>query len=1109
MRMIDGELRLSASDLMRFQGCAHASALDLRQLEVGDLAPDEDTAEARLLQRQGDDHEAAYLEALRAEGRSIVEITKDDLTLEQAVAQTADALKAGPDIIFQGAFLGGRWGGYSDFLEKKDRPSGLGGWSYEVIDTKLKRSPDPKHVLQLSLYSDLLEQMQGLRPQAAHIQLGDGNRFSVRLDDVADYARHTRSTFEGFIGTRPSTRPTRVSSCKLCRWRSTCQAEWEDADSLTLVAGITTSQRLKLEAAGIVTMPALAARQERVPQLSPDIQIRLAIQARLQQARRAGGPPDFVLRAIEAGRGLSLVPEPDAGDVFYDIEGDPYYADGLEYLHGVWFFEDDTWRYRAFWAHDREQEGIAAGELLEFLVERLERFPGAHVYHYANYEIAALRRVTAFHRRGEAAMDQLQRQLRFVDLHRVVSGGLIASEPGYSIKDLEVFYMEKRDGDVATAGASVVMYETWRETGSDEALAQIRDYNETDCRSTQLLRDWLVTRVRPADLPWRPLGPVPDAGALARVEAEEAEVEALREKLAPVREDFSDEIADLVLDLNAFHEREDKPTWWAIFDRLSRESEDLIEDLDCLAGLVATGPAEKDKLSMARVYSYPPQETKLRAGKKPCAKPADGPTVVDLAEMTHDTVRLRSTLKNFVLPDRLDLIPPKPIGNKPLRAAIAAVTEGLIARTGEHPAIADLLRRSPPRFTDGLRPNGIIDPSAELVAETSAAIQAMDHSVLAIQGPPGTGKTYASAAAIVDLVRSGRRVAVSSNSHKAVANLLTAIAARARSKGVDCSIVQKVSDDGDAAEDPDVVAVKGNTPPEITAADVVGTTAWHFATYAEPAFDHLFIDEAGQVSLANLVAMARSARNLVLVGDPMQLPQPLQGLHPGSSGASCLEYLIGEHRVVPADKGIFLGVSRRMHPAICDFISQAVYEGRLTNDAGAGLQRLTARDGTTSLVGAHIEPVVHSGRSQASPEEVDAVVAAVGHLLGATFHDRDGAVRPIEGEDILVVAPYNAQVNALRTALPADIRVGTVDRFQGQEAPICLISMATSSAEELPRDIEFLFSLNRINVAISRAQVMAVMFASPALLDTPCRTVDQMALVNTLCRLAAYVPRRP
>lgn len=1106
MRKIAGEIRLSASDIMRFKVCAHATALDLRHMEIGDLSPVGDDEEAELLQRQGDAHELAYLEQLRADGRTIVEIAKDGIQLEESVRLTREALLAGADIIFQGAFLSGPWGGYSDFLEKVDRPSNLGSHSYEVVDTKLKRSPDPKHILQLVLYSDLLAEMQGTAPEFAHLELGNGTRFSIRLADVSAYSRHARGMLQSFLAEWPETRSEPVSGCGLCRWRDHCQDEWDRADSLALVAGMGRSQRVKVEAAGIATISGLAAFEGRIPHLALPTQQRLQTQARLQNARRNGGDAAFELRTHEPGRGFALLPQADNGDIFYDIEGDPYFAGGLEYLHGVWYRVDGAWVFRAFWAHDREEEGRAVAALLVFFADHMRRHPQAHIYHYAAYEMTALRKLTALHRVGEAVMDQLQRERRFVDLYRVVSGGLIASEPGYSIKNLEIFYMEKRDGDVATAGASVVFYERWRETAEDALLEKIEDYNRTDCVSTQLLRDWLIANVRPVDQPWPILAEVSADSALADVDAEEAEIAALSARLDPVRARLGTEAADLLLDLNFFHKREDKPAWWSIFDKLAQESEDLVDDLDCLIGLEAVGPATPvTKQSYQRVYSYPLQETKLRAGKRPCLKPADGPDGIEITAMDRDqrTITLKRTYKKGDLPDRIDLLPPMPIANKTLRQAIAAVTDDIIAGRGGYQAIEHLLCRTLPTFLGGARAGGIVDPAGDLPAQTGTAIADMDNTTLAIQGPPGTGKTYVSALSIVDLVRAGRRCAISSNSHKAIGNLVAGVAERAAAEGLNCRIVRKASDDGDDDDHPLVTMVADNDAPEIATADVVGATAWHFARYDEPAYDYLFVDEAGQVSMANICAMARAAKNIVLVGDPMQLPQPLQGIHPGRSGESALEYLMDGSRVIPPERGIFMPVSRRMHPDVCRFISAAVYDSKLVSDAAAGTQTLVKRDGTV-LIGATLEPVVHFGRSQTCAEEITVIRSHIDAILGSHYRDREGVERELTLRDILVVAPYNAAVNELIAALPAGIRVGTVDRFQGQEAPVCLVSMTTSSAEEMPRDIDFLFSLNRINVAISRAQVAAIVLASPLLLEVPCRTVKDMTLVNTLCLLHEY-----
>ena len=522
----------------------------------------EDTA---LLQKQGDAHEAGHLGRLREAGRGIIEIDRGDLP--QNADPTRTALTQGHDVIFQGAFLSGNWGGWSDFLERVESPSALGPFSYEVTDTKLKRRPHPKHVLQLVLYSDLLTEIQGVAPEYAHVELGDGTRATLRLSEYAAYARMARERLERFVANPEPTRPIPCVDCSLCRWGDHCAQVWEKEDSLFNVANISRGQAKKLEAQGIRTMEALANLDQPVRGMAENTRHRLVTQARLQHARKTGTPA-FELRIPEPGKGFDLLPEPQPGDLFYDIEGDPHYEGGLEYLHGVWF--DD--KFQAFWGHDHAAEAAALTPLLEFFRIRLTAHPSARIYHYAPYEITALRRLTTKYGIGEAFLDRLLRERRFVDLFSVVRGALIGSEVNYSIKSMEAFYDRKRDGEVKTAGGSVVAYERWRETGEQQILDEIEDYNRIDCISTQELRDWLVD-IRPS-APWPLLG---QDGASKEAE-EDGETQSLRSALSA--SSLSPERQDLLFNLGLFHKREAKPAQWAVFDSVGKEQDDLIDDLD-------------------------------------------------------------------------------------------------------------------------------------------------------------------------------------------------------------------------------------------------------------------------------------------------------------------------------------------------------------------------------------------------------------------------------------------------------------------------------------------------------------------------------------------------
>ncbi|MCB1330800.1 MAG: TM0106 family RecB-like putative nuclease, partial [Maritimibacter sp.] len=934
--------QLSASDLMRFTTCRHATQLDIARLAGEGPERAEDSDDAALLQRYGDAHEAAHLAGLRDRGLKVIEIR--DLEFDEALVATGEALASGADVIFQGALAGGegavRWGGWSDFLERVDRPSDLGPFSYEVADTKLKKKPVPGHVLQLVLYSDLLAPLQGLVPERAHVELGNGERFSFRLGEYSAYARAARRRLEAFVQAPDETRPVPVAGCALCRWRDHCAERWQDEDSLFLVAGVSRTQVSKLEAAGIKTMEALARLTEPVAGMATSTREKLTVQARLQHARRTG-TPDYELREVEPGRGFTLMPPPSPGDLYYDIEGDPFYregrVEGLEYLHGVW----DGTNFTPFWAHDHAEERRALEALFEMFDARLGADPGAHIYHYAAYEITALRRLCARHGFGETMLDRWLRERRFVDLFAVVRGGLIASEKSYSIKEMEAFLNVTREGEVKTAGGSVVAYEEWRESGDDHILQEIEDYNEVDCVSTEKLRHWLVT-IRP-DIPWREVG---ESQEDKQVE-EDAEEQALRARLAA--SDLAPYRQQLLFDLAQFHAREAKPSAWSVFDAAASDTETLIDNTDTLAGLRALGPSRPEKRSTARDYSFPPQETKLRVGGKAQIALEDGFATVDVIAL--DRLDRHVTLKlgpkwGKALPDRTDLLPNFAIDARIIQGAIAAVIDDQCGPR-DFRATDDLLSGTPPRFR-GPSPLGLHDDPVKAVTE---AVKALDNSVLPVQGPPGTGKTYVTARAILALVRAGKRVGVASNSHAAIVNVLMGCIGALDPDDPDLTVemldvVYKAGSGPDPLM-PESHAIQVVTKPDdpaIGSARILGGTAWQFARDdLVGAFDYLFVDEAGQVSLANLVGMSRAARNLVLVGDPRQLPQVIQGTHPWPANLSALEWLLGDHTTIPADRGVFLGTTRRMHPDLCGYISNQFYDHRLEAHPDTAKQRVDAQ----------------------------------------------------------------------------------------------------------------------------------------------------------------------
>jgi predicted RecB family nuclease len=1103
---------LSATDLNNYLGCRHATFLDLAALRQPEATTESDPY-LDLLQKKGLEHEQKYLSYLKGQGKRIAEINRDS-TIGQRVAQTLSAMAEGHDVIYQGTLFDAPWMGYADFLVRVDQRSHLREYFYEVIDTKLARTARPTHVIQLCVYSKLLGAVQEQLPANIHLVMGDLTQLSLPLTYFLYYVELAQRRIEAFVAA-----PPRLSfgepcgHCGYCRWQDHCTSEWERIDHLSLVANISRSQIAKLKAVSVDTVRKLSnlASGATIPNLQRETLSRLRQQAQLQIIKRDTGTDRYELLELPPGKGFARMPKPDPGDLFFDMEGDPLAEGGLEYLFGFVYTDSGVNRFKAFWAHSRTEEKSAYEEAMDFIVRRFSEYPDAHIYHYASYEETAIKRLSVLHGKRESELDNLLRQHKLVDLYKVVREGLRLSEPRYSLKNLETFYMGKRQSDVRSGGESIVVYEEWRELGDPALLKQIEDYNATDCHSILQLREWLL-KLRPQAIPWF-TGAVTDENETEREESRTEAEKHLHLTTAHLLDHVPEqekEYRELVSQLLEFHRREAKPQWWAMFNRQELSEEELIDDADCIGGLRAdpSRPPQADKRSLIHTFRFPPQDYKLGVGDHPLR--ADTlENVGEIVELDDEqfTVSLRIGNKAPPFPETFSLIPGKPIKTEVLRDAIYRYADAVIAGTSRYRAITSLLRKQLPAVDEVESGEPIIKGDSTL-ATAVTAICGLKNSYLLVQGPPGTGKTFTASHAIIELLAKGKRVGVSSNSHKAINTLLASIERLAAERKFMFRGAKKCSDDdhglgGRFIEDifDNQTVVSGNY-------DLVAGTAWLFArTDLDQALDYVFIDEAGQVSLANIIAIGVSARNIVLIGDQMQLAQPTQGIHPGKSGLSALEYALGDHATVPPSLGIFLNQTRRMHPDLCRFVSDAFYDSRLIPDPANRGQKLVLRANTDQVLaptGIRFVEVDHTNCSQSSQAEAERLATVYDTLMGKRWINSQGTEAPVQGRDILVVSPYNMQVDLLRRMLPIGARVGTVDKFQGQEAAVVLISMATSSAEDMPHNIEFLYSRNRLNVAISRARCLAVIFANPRLLETPCSNIEQMRLVNAWCWAKAY-----
>jgi uncharacterized protein len=1131
MRVAGHSIILSPSDLSSFLSCRHRTALDLAVARGVLTMPSVDNPFAASLQRLGDTHEQRYVAALRAAGLTVVDLKDATSRRERTLA----ALRAGADIIVQARLEGDDLGGYADILRKVDEPSDLGDWSYEVQDTKLARETKGGTIVQLSAYTDMLARIQGRVPAAFQVVTPDPVNpvQSYRTQDYAAYYRTIVTALRTAVsqGHEPLMEahyPEPVEACAVCRWESRCVARRRANDHLSFIANAGRTHRAELTSQGYDTLAA-AARMPVPVTFKPvrgarETYGRIGQQARVQHQQRVEGRPIYERLAIVDGAGLSRLPEPTDADMFLDLEGATFAREGgREYLFGLWM----NGQYRAWWATDDAGEQAAFEQVIDLITETWMRHPRMHVYHFNHYEPTALKKLMGRYATRAEALNQLLRAERLVDLYPIARQAVRAGVESYSIKKLEQFSGYRRRVPLHGVYDALLAVDFALESNAPDAIsAAMRDsvqgYNEDDCRSTEALRNWLETlRAECAacgeDVP-RPNG---EAGAASPdLAALQLEAEALRERLLdgidakasePTHADHPRWLLAYLVD---FHKREENAEWWEYYRLKELPDEDLLDERSAIADLafverlgMVIGKTGKPTKSVIDRYTYPAQEVEV--GRKGKLHARDGRAFGEI--VAHDRhARLIDVTKG---PSRADFHPDAVfaadvIPTKTQQKSVMRLAERWLSEHGDGVVTADssscglqLLSRQPPRLNSG----PFVAAAGETAQQFGARIVTdLDRTTLAIQGPPGAGKTYVGAQMIRALLRAGKKVGVTAVSHRVIHNLLTEVVKQASASGEPVRAAVKVTDASDAPStaigeiadnDEALAALSGGQ------VNVLGGTAWLWSREnAANAVDVLFVDEAAQMSLANVLAISHAADSIVMLGDPRQLEQPLKGAHPDGVGISALQHVLGDGETMPADRGIFLPTTYRMSPAICRFTSELFYEEKLTALDSLSNQELR---GTGAYDGSHLwlVPVEHDGNQSASEEEVDVVARLVDTLRGASWIDAHGISHPLTPHDIRIVAPFNAQVNRIIDRLgPDGPPVGTVDRFQGQTAAVVIYSMTTSRPEDAPRGLEFLYSLNRLNVATSRARCAVFLVASPRLFEPECRTPRQMQLANALCR---------
>ncbi|GAB3267564.1 TM0106 family RecB-like putative nuclease [Arthrobacter pigmenti] len=1173
------DLVYSASDLVIASQCEYQllRKLDEKLGRVAKLDIAEDQMLVRTAEL-GDVHEHRVLEEYRqkfgawdaAAGTGVYEldaaaINRDSLTDKHD--ETIASLEACADVVFQGSFFDGQFHGRSDFLVN------TGDGVYAVYDTKLARHAKVEALLQLAAYGDqLIQAGLAVHPEVTLV-LGTGAHSNHSLHDLLPVFRERRQRLLEITAThRNPQKPVEwnredITSCGRCDY---CQEEVHKTRDLLLVANMSVARRKKLRDQGIYTIDDLASAD--IPAGNAGLR-KLQDQARMQTGTahadgevsypdHDGAEQTLRYRVLD-DHTLDRLPSPSNGDIFFDFEGDPLWQDehgrwGIEYLFGV--VEPATNPgaepvFKPFWAHNRAEERRALVDFLDYVEDHRRTYPDMKIYHYAAYEKTALRNLSAQHGVGEEVVDQWLREGVLFDLLPMVRNSIRISENSYSIKKLEPLYMgtELRSGEITDAGASVVAYAIYcqqRDAGEQEqaakTLAGIEDYNHYDCLSTLKLRDWLLRLAQERGIEPRQLSSeavdVVRTTVAANASPEETRLLGYLEAVPGRELSDDDQAVAMVAAAVNYHRRENKQFWWAHFDRLESGLEEWEDTTDVftvqraevvsdwekpnsrsnpvrhlkLTGMLGAGSNYKAGKTFFRIYEEPDIPEDLRPELTNNSIRA-GWFETEILEVDHDGVHDVLVVKEKLKRGGLEyeqvpiaLSPGRPIGTVNLEAALAelaSVVSRQLPELPNHPGLDILRRRASvlatlpglPEVQDG--PTGYVDAIAAAVAD-------LDHSYLAVQGPPGTGKTYVGSHVIKQLVANGWKVGVVGQSHAVVENLIKA----AIEAGVPEGQVAKKTDSKDLPwsrrgenDVATLLSAEGGA--------LVGGTAWTMAGQQVPAgsLDLLVIDEAGQFCLADTLAVSGATRRLLLLGDPQQLPQVSQGKHPEPVNESALGWLAAGHPTLPGQMGYFLADSWRMHPELCGAVSRLSYEGRLESAEAAARRHL---EGVPA--GVECVMVPHTGNSTSSTEEAVVVEEQVRGHLGLKWTDgQETPASTLEEADILVVAPYNAQVQAIREQLSSaglsGIRVGTVDKFQGQQAVVVIVSMACSNASEAPRGIEFLLNRNRVNVAISRGQWRAVIIRSPELtkhMPKKPAALEQLGAFVGLCTSREPGPQR-
>ena len=1158
MQKIGDQLVINAHDLISVLECDHRNLLNKLVVEKVISKPDQKAdANLELIKDLGLTFEKKKLKQLIDEGKDVITIAEVNKNGDrhknylEACLQTIEAMKKDPDIIYQGVLYTEDFLGYVDFLVIAKNADGSvlrdqnGLAIYEPADTKLARTAKKSAVVQVAVYAEVMTRLGLSMPEKVHLWLGSGEELSYRTDDVVPLAKHLFERIKELNQVKNELPKIlwaeKRTACDMCIWKDHCENARKADDDISLVYNTRVETRKKLRAAGLNTIEKLAnsTLEDKPSGISIKTFEKLTAQALIQYKNKTG-EDDIPVFELVSEKELSLLPPRSKGDVWFDMEGDPHALDGrgLEYLFGLVHQEENNLPFVTFGASNQVEEKRAFENFIDWILQRFEQYPDMHIYHYANYENTTLKRLAMNYETRQEDLDTILKNGLLVDLFKILKKSLRFSTSSLSLKKIEKVYGRSHKGDVATASDSIIQYEhiiKLREENNheeaDRILQNIYDYNEVDCQSTKELDDWLRKVATDNKI---------IVGQLRQPEIfeedyleddEEIVIDPVAEKLELLNTYLEGAIdakwdeaiirgLEILIGSINYHKQEKSPTWWQHFERVKSEEDELIDD-NGVVFIEDASPGEWTKEGKQRsfrrlthiksngyglsdVFSPGEEVYSLYSDE---LNPIDVLTLSD-SDRGYYKAKVVPTTMGWAIEERskagkegwpntpIAVLPGPPIDTKTLTKVLLTLADQTISRLEEGNSAfgdncwADIAMRRQPRNLN----NAQLPRTGDDVEDCVSAIENSDNSYVAVQGPPGSGKTYLGTRVIKRLIELGYKIGIVAQSHAVIENVLDKL----YELDSNLPIAKKQHSDNSVTKPwhTDKIEVFASLQNKGYA---IGGTSWNFAREAikELDLDLMVIEEAGQFALANTLIVSSVAKKTLLLGDPQQLAQVSQASHKYPVDKSALGHILDNHKTIPDELGYFLSKTYRMHSKLTKPVSKLQYENRLKS-----APETDERDLEDIVPGLYSFPVMHSGNTTRSDEEAVEIIKIVNQLIGKTWTNKDVS-KPLEESDILIVAAYNNQVRALKQTLKKndlkDIRVGTVDKFQGQEAPISIVSMATSSGEDLPRGIEFLLEANRLNVAISRAQWASFIVHSPELLNINPTSVEAVE------RLGAFI----